>query len=327
MLARVQMLRVFVEWIVHATMLAIAASIALWMAGAIYLDVSGAAIWGGALAAGWLGGVVVVFDFWQPTWQPFLVLLGVLAAFLVWWFGQRQSHERDWQPTVAVLPRAVRDGGVVTFNNVRNFEYRSLEDYTIQYESRTYHLANLKGVDVIFFVWNIGWMSHPVLVFDFGPDGRVCMSIEARLRKGQQYSVVRSLYHQQEIIFLVADERDIILRRTKHSEGQAAYLYRLNVEAEELKAAFLDYVDAINRLCEKPCWYHALFTNCTTSFYRLPSTQWRCDWRVIANGRLDRALYQTGRLDRSLPFHALRRAAYLNDVANAAPADCFGELK
>ena len=36
-------------------------------------------------------------------------------------------------------------------------------------------------------------MSHPALVFDFGPDGRVCMSIEVRFRKGQGFSVLRSL--------------------------------------------------------------------------------------------------------------------------------------
>src|SRR5262249_32287966 len=152
-----------------------------------------------------------------------------------------------------------------------------------------------------------GLLGHPVVVFDFGPEGRICMSIEARFRMKQQYSVVRGLYRQYELIFMVADERDIILRRTKHSKGTDGYLYKVNAEAEELKAVFVDYVNAINQLVVKPRWYHVLFTNCTTSFYQLPSTKVRIDWRVIANGRLDRALYQAGRLDRSLPFPKLRQ--------------------
>jgi hypothetical protein len=45
----------------------------------------------------------------------------------------------------------------------------------------------------------------------------------------------------------------------------------------------------------------------------------------LANGRLDRALYESGLLDRSLPFHVLRRIAYLNDVANSAPEAGFGD--
>jgi hypothetical protein len=72
-------------------------------------------------------------------------------------------------------------------------------------------------------------------------------------------------------------------------------------------------------------WYHGLSTNCTTTFYRMPSRRCRCDWRVLANARLDRALYAAGRLDRTLPFPVLRRIAYLNDIANSAPEVGFGD--
>jgi hypothetical protein len=269
--------------------------------------------------------VSVLFLAWSPLWQPFLVLLGTLMVFLVWWLRLKPSHDRDWQPCVALLPRASCAGDAVTIENVRNFEYRSLDDFTSRYESRTFHLANLTGADIIFFNWGIALMSHPVLVFDFGPEGRVCMSIEVRFRKGQRFSITRSLYRQQELIFLVADERDVILRRTKHGQPQDARLYRFQGTTVELRAAFLDYVGAINRLYEKPRWYHGLTANCTTSFYRLPNSRCRLDWRVLANGRLDRALYDDGRLDRSLSFQELHRIAYLNDVANLAPEAGFGD--
>jgi hypothetical protein len=223
------------------------------------------------------------------------------------------------------MPRAVREGDVVTIENVRNFEYRSLDDFTPRYETRAYHLSNLKGVDIIFFNWGIPLMSHPVLVFDFGPDGYVCISIEVRFRKGQRFSITRSLYRQQELIFLVADERDAILRRTKHGRPQQAHLYRFKASPEELLTAFLDYVATINSLYETPRWYHGLSANCTTAFYRMPNSRCRLDWRVLANGRLDRALYEDGRLDRTLPFPELRRIAYLTDVANSAPENGFGD--
>jgi hypothetical protein len=313
------------EWIVDAIMLAIAAAITLWTVGAIYYDVCRGARWGRFVALGWAIGVIALFAAWRPIWQPFAVLLGVTAVFLGWWSRQKPSHDRDWQPAAAVLPRAVREGDAITIENLRNFDYRSLDDFTPRYENRTYHLANLKGLDIIFFIWEMPLMGHPALIFDCGPDGRVCMSIEARLLKGQEYEFVRGLYHQQELIFLAADERDVILRRTKYSQNQTAYLYRFNVGAEELRAVFLDYVGAINSLREKPRWYHGMLTNCVTAFYQLPSTRWRIDWRVIANGRLDKALYEAGRLDRSLPFDELRRCAYLNEVANAAPEEGFGD--
>jgi hypothetical protein len=276
--------------IASALMVASAAGIALWVAGAIYFDVGRGAKWSWLPAVGWLVVVAVLFAVWQPLWQPYLVLLSATVAFLCWWFSQKPSHNRDWEASVALLPRAVHRDDVVTIENVRNNEYRSFDDFTPRYEMRSYHLANLKAADVIFFYWGSPWMSHPVLVFDFGPDGRVCISIEVRYRKGQLYSLSRSLYRQQELIFLVADERDAILRRTKHGRINQGYLYRLNVSTDELREAFLDYVDAINGIYEQPRWYHGLCANCTTSFYRLPSSRRRCDWRVIVNGRLHRAL-------------------------------------
>lgn len=306
-------------------MLAAAVGVTLWMAGAIYSDVAGGSRRGGLLAAVWLIGVAAVFVVWEPLWQPFVALLAVFGLFLLWWLRLKPSHDRDWDPAVAVLPRAVRDGDTVTIENVRNFEYRTLEDFTPRYETRTYRLANLTGLDIIFFNWGSAIMSHPVLVFDFGPDGRVCMSIEVRYRRGQGYSILRSLYRHYELIFVAADERDAILRRTKYGPSQEAHLYRMKTNPEELRATFLDYVGAINDLYRSPRWYHGLCTNCTTSFYQLPSRRWRLDWRVLANARLDRALYAAGRLDRTVSFEQLRRTARLNDLANDAPADGFGD--
>jgi hypothetical protein len=314
-----------VDWLLLAMMLASAFVVALWMAGALYYDVCGGATLGRWVALGWVAGVVCLFVAWQPVWQPFLALLGTAVVFVAWWLRQRPRNDRDWDASVALLPRAVCQGDEVTIENIRNFDYPSPRKLTPRYETRMFHLANLHAVDVIFFNWGSPWMSHPVLVFDFGPDGRVCVSIEVRYRKGQRYSVVRSLYRQQELIFLVADERDVILRRTKYGREQETLLYRFKASPEEVRSVFLDYIGAINDLYETPRWYNGLCANCTTSFYRLPGRRFRYDWRVLANGRLDEALYEDGRLDQSLPFVELRRLARLNDIANSAPEEGFGD--
>jgi hypothetical protein len=315
----------FVEWVGWGLVCVAAGGATLWTAGAIYYDVCRGARWGGLVAAGWVVAVATAFLVWEPWWQPFAALAAFQALFLVWWYSQKPSHDREWDPAVAVLPRAKRDGDTVTIENVRNFEYRSLQDFTPRYENRTYHLSNLRGVDVIFFNWGSAVMSHPLLVFDFGPDGRICISIEVRYEKDQGYSILASLYRHYQLIFLAADERDAILRRTKYGPSQAAYLYPIKSTPEELRAVFVDYVNAINSVYQTPRWYNGIFTNCTTSFYQLPSSRRRCDWRVLANARLDRALYATGRIDRTLPFDQARRAAYLDDIANAAPEEGFGD--
>lgn len=313
------------DWALTALTLAAAAVVAAWTAGAVYFDLGGGSRWGRVLAWAWVVAVVAAFAFWHPLWQPALAFAAATALFLAWWLTLKPSHDRDWDASVAVLPRAERHGDAVTIENVRNNEYRSLTDFAPRYETRTYALSNLCGVDIIFFYWGSPWMSHPVLVFDFGPDGRVCLSIEVRFRKGQTYSVVNSLFRQQELIFVAADERDVILRRTKYGNCKEAYLYRLTTPADEARRIFLDYVGTINAIHAAPRWYHGVCANCTTNFYRLPNSRYRLDWRVLVNGMLDRALYDAGSIDRSAPFEAVRRGAYIGDIANAAPAAGFGD--
>ena len=306
-------------------MFVVATPISLWMAGAIYYDVGRGTKWAWLLVFVWVASVALMFLVWQPSWRPFLAVLGVFAPFLCWWFSQRPSNERDWNPNTSVLARVVRSGDTITIDNVRNTEYRTLEDFTPHYETRTFHLSRLCAADILFFYWGSPWMSHPILVFDFGRDGRICISIEVRYRVGQEYNLLRSLYRQQEQIYVVADERDVVLRRTEHEQGSDGYLYRLQVDMDEIRTVFLDYVEAINSLYEKPCWYHGLSANCTTSIYRLPHSRVRCDWRILINGQLDWSLYARQRLDQTRPFDVLKRESRINEIANRAPRDGFGD--
>ena len=118
---------------------------------------------GGAVGSCWPGPLasIAMFAAWRPLWQPIVALLGAESLFLAWWFRLKPSNDRDWDPSMAVLPRAVIAGDAVTIENVRNLEYRSIDDFTPRYEARTYHLSNIKGVDVIFFDWGDGFSGPP----------------------------------------------------------------------------------------------------------------------------------------------------------------------
>jgi hypothetical protein len=45
------------------------------------------------------------------------------------------------------------------------------------------------------------------------------------------------------------------------------------------------------------------------------------DWRILANGYLDRLAYERGTIDTSLPFEELRRKSDVTDEARAAAGD------
>lgn len=312
------------HWLTVSLLLLAAGVIALWTAGAIYYDAGDRVGFRWPLALGWLSAVVALFVLWQPVWQAVLVLLVVFAGFFSWWLTLAPSQDRDWDDTVKVLPRADVTGDTVRIHNVWNHDYRTFADFTPHHVTRTVHLSHLIATDILFFYWGSSLMSHPVLCFDFGPDGRVCVSIEVRFRQGQKYALLPSLYRQQEITVIVTDEYDAIARRTKYGTD-TGYLYRLTVTPEQSRTMFLDYLAAVNHLHTTPEWYHGLCANCTTTFYRLPNSRPHWDWRVLLNGRFDKALYDRGRLDRSVPFEVLKKSAFLNDLVKTAPRDGFGD--
>lgn len=312
------------HWLTVSLLLAVATVVALWTAGAIYFDLGDRVGFRWALALLWLAAVAALFIIWQPTWQAFLAFLAAFAGFMAWWLTLKPSQHRDWDDTVKLIPRAEIDGDIVRIHNVWQHEYRTFADFTPHHVTRTVHLSNLAAVDVLFFYWGSPWMSHPVLCFDFGPDGRVCFSIEVRFRKGQKYALLPSLYRQQEITIIATDEYDAIARRTKYGTDEG-YLYRFTTSPDHLRSILLDYLAAVNHLAEKAEWYHGLCTNCTTTYFRLPHARLACDWRMLANGKLDEAMYERGKLDRRVPFDVLKRSAYLNDIVKDAPRDGFGD--
>ena len=95
--------------------------------------------------------------------------------------------------------------------------------------------------------------------------------------------------------------------------------------ADDVREAFHEYVQSIDRLLSRPRWYHGLTSNCTTSVYAQRRRRAPWDWRLLINGGLDRLFYERERFDQSLPFEMLKAASRVNDVANAAPVDGFGD--
>jgi len=303
----------------------VSAMIITWTAGALFYDVGRASKAAWVLVFLWMGVVVTPFVVWLPLWKPFLLLLAAFGLFLLWWFSQQPSNDRNWEPSAAVLAKVEIRGDRVTIDNVRNIDTRTPGSHTPCYQRRTYHLSKLCGIDCLICFWGSPWMSHPIFVFDFGTDGRVCFSIEVRYQKGQKYNLLSSLYRQHELIYHICDERDVLLQRTKYSQGQDVYLYQIFATDSEVRRFFMEYVKQVNTLIEQPRWYHGLTTNCTTSIYSQREDPMLWDWRLLFNGNLDKMLYDRERLDRSLPFKDLKHSSWVNEIANRAPQGNFGD--
>ena len=176
-----------------------------------------------------------------------LLYLGVVA----WWISISPSHDRPWRPEVAVMPRASIDGDRVHFTGVRNFDYRSRNDFTVRYEERDVSLSHLTGIDFYISYWSEGPVGHTFLSFIFDNAEPLSISIETRPEVGEGFAPIASLFKQFELIYVVGDERDLVGVRTNHRR-ETTYLYHVNTSPEAARLLFLIYLDADQRARRSP---------------------------------------------------------------------------
>jgi len=245
-----------------------------------------------------------------------------------WRFSLRPSNSRDWQPDVARAATAEIRGDHVTVGNVRNFRYRSAADFDERWEERRLDLAKLNGLDIFVSYWGAPLIAHTIMSWSFADGQHLAISVETRKTKDQEYSTLAGFFRQYELIYIAADERDVVKLRT-NIRGEDVYLYRLRTTRHAAKVLLLDYLDAMNALARKPRWYNALLTNCTTAIRqrvihaggRMPLS-----WKLLANGHLPGLLYERGSFDSARPFADLKALSRINDRALAAgEAEDFSE--
>ena len=267
---------------------------------------------------------LAAFIWLRPFWRALAVWSVGFVAIVVWWNTLQPSNDRDWQPDVAKVAWAEVRGDQLTFHNVRNFDYRSETDFTPRYEDRVYDLSKLRGVDLIMSYWGSPAIAHTIMSWDFEGSPPLAISIETRKSKGQEYSAIKGFFRHYEIIYIAADERDVVRLRTNY-RGEDDYLYRLKVTPEVARALLMDYVASMNALVKTPEFYNALVDNCTTSIRRhvmkvIPNAP-KVDWRLLANGYGDQMLYERGTIDTSVPFAELREKSHINARAKALDQD------
>ncbi len=246
----------------------------------------------------------------------------VWGALVLWWSTIPASNSRDWQPDVAVLPYATLDGDRVTLHNIRNFAYRTATDFTPRYYDKTFDLQQLESVDLISSYWAGEAIAHLLVSFDFGGQDYVTISIETRKERTEDYSSIKGFFKQYELIYVVADERDIIrLRTTYRQPPEDVYLYRTRIPPARARRLFLDYVREINQLVEQPAFYNTLTTNCTTNILfhaRASGGIARYNWKILLSGYAPAYVYEVGGLDTSLSFVDLKQRSHINARAQTA---------
>ena len=249
--------------------------------------------------------------------------VAVLAApFVYVQFSERPSNERDWSPDQKVLARGTIDGDTATIRNVRNFTYRTDHDFAEKYETRSYDLRKLDSV--WFVVERFGdapAIAHTFLSFGFG-DEYVAISVEIRKERGEVYSPVKGLLRQYELMYVIADERDVLALRTNFRRDPV-YLYPVRTTPAQMRRVFVEMLERANQLAAQPEFYNSLTNNCTTNIVGHVNTiaprSIPFSYKVVLPAYSDQLAYELGLIPTDLPFETVRASHRIDTLAQRRP--------
>jgi len=252
------------------------------------------------------------------------LVVAALALALV-----RPSNERDWAPEHARPPRAEFDGDRVLVRDVRDFRQRADGSVMRRFEDRSYDLTRLETLWYALAVFDgEGWRgpAHGLFSFGFAGGAYVAISVEARKEVGETYSWWRGLFKTYELIYVVGDERDLLLTRAVH-RPDVVYLFPVAATPEKIRELFVDMLERADALRESPEFYNTLTDNCTSRLRdhvnaiapgRIPPS-----WKTALPGYSDELMANLGLLDSTLPLEQARLRYMINDRArrHAGAAD------
>ncbi|WP_225737458.1 DUF4105 domain-containing protein [Dyella acidiphila] len=293
----------------------------------------GMALWyqfPGGTAARWIASLIwslLVLLALAWAWQRRSVLpIGAyalaFALLLVWWSSIKPSNHKDWADDVAQLLTGQVDGDRVTLHNVRNFNWRSEQDYDARWETRSYDLDRLASADLILSSWGMPGIVHALISFGFDDGSHVVFSVEIRRQRGQSFSSIGGFFKDFERTIVAADESDVIRLRT-NVRGETDHLFRLQMSKPVMRSLFLSYVRGANELTVQPAYYNTVTSNCVTIVYAMakridPGLPY--DYRLLLTAYLPSYLYKLGALDTHYPLSVLIGQGDITARARAVPA-------
>jgi hypothetical protein len=297
----------------------------VWGVGALYYSPLVPEKWRPIAAAGYAAITVLAFVFLPRRGRTLTAFLIVFAVLVALFLNIPASNDRDWQPDVGVTPYATVKGDLVTIHGVRNFDYRTETDFTPRWEDRTYDIRKLDSLDVIAVYWASKAIAHVMVSFGFQGKDYLAVSIETRKEKGEDYSTLAGFFRQYELVYIAADERDVIGVRTTYRQPQEdVYIYRTRAPLQNIRRIFLDYINTMNDMHERPRFYNTLTTNCTTSILmhtRINPESPPMSWKILLSGYVPDYLYDLGRIDTTMPFAELEKLSHVNARAHTAGKD------
>lgn len=261
----------------------------------------------------------------------FLGKLVLLIIILYWAHGLviNPRLDRDWTDDQKILPTIEFKGNnIVTIKNIRNISYRTTSDYDLNYYDKTINIDDLESVWYLVEPFGNFGAAHTLVSFGLSDGSYIAVSVEIRKEKGESFSALKGILRRYELVYVIADENDVIKLRTNYRKDQVR-LYPIKADKEKTKAVFINMLERANELNKEPEFYNTITNNCTTNIVKHvrrfsdKDIPWY-DLRYLMPENSDEVVYKVGMIDTNLSLEQARIEFNITKTAqNCSPSKDF----
>jgi len=300
----------------------------VWCCGALWFAFFQSTVWRAlfliAFAVPWLG-----VPWLRRRWRfgGLGAVTGAELLILLCFLSLTATNDKTWKPSFARNPHVEFNSpepGWVTIDNIRDFHYRSVDDFDVCYRKECYDLNAVQSVDFILVHWGMDAIAHTMLSFGFSDGRRLAVSVETRVPEGTDSGLAAGIYKQYNLLMILGTERDLFALRTNFRH-EDLYLYPTTTLPYEARELLADLLHQANDLERHPRFYNTLTANCTSTLAPSVRRVWSLESArsVLLNGRVDAIAYQADWLQAdpgfSGDFAAFKAAHYANPRVDAFP--------
>jgi hypothetical protein len=257
-----------------------------------------------------------------------LILLIGATAFA----NQPARQERNWYPYLAHTSRVALSGDRFAVTPVTDWSYAASGPTRQTYVSAAHDISDVRAV---WFVIEpdpkLSFAAHTFMLFEFGGDRLLGLTIEARREANEDYSAIAGVFNQFELSYLWGTAHDLLTRRAVML-GHRVEIFPVDIPRAQMQTMLRNLLERTQALEYRPRYYNTLFSNCTNELAKAAGFHWAPAF--ILTGESDEYLFNRHLLGAPSLEVARQRAEMEGFITqlNAAPEAVFdarllGELR
>jgi hypothetical protein len=227
----------------------------------------------------------------KRPWRTAGVAVAALLAVLVTPVLLAEPRlDRKWVDNLVHMPNVQLSTGAFALDHVADWSYTSAgpDKWDVTTFANTF--------DSLRDVWFVvepqpggEYAAHTLILFEFGGDRIVGLTVEARLEQGETYDAVAGAFNRYELSYIWATARELLSRRVTFLDKDV-YVYPLQLDENQKRNFLRLLLEGTRDVATQARFYNTITSNCTNELAKVAGLGWHYSW--VLTGYSPQRLYE-----------------------------------